>query len=380
MDLQPLTSAGQVDAMVSSLVVFALGGLLPGLLLTLSITLLSWNRQRAQQARDSVHSDSRLAPGFAVLKGTVEVLEGAAYAVRVRIWQSGVEWKSKQGLNHRWTEDQRVVEPLAFYLVQRSGQRIRVTPDKSVMLVDALDRSEPLGLDRRIVTAELSHGETVVANGILSRESDPKAAPASYRSSVGTGWVLRPANNDTMLLSAEPLDHRYSKRASVHRTWAFIFSGLLLVLNGLLFGNYHLLSVFGDVEQARVERTRKWTTSNKGKLTPHFGVEAVYKSSDGVSEVLSDEISYEAYVNLSRLPATNTARTIPFRVVSFWPSRHQVGSRPTLSVFVVLLSALANAGCLIGYVAHARSTRPWYDKRRVTHHGKGPLIASALDD
>lgn len=378
MDTDLLTAASQASAAVSSVLVFLFGGLVPGLLLTISATLAMWHRQRAVVAQQSVGSRTRLAPGYAVLSGTVQVLDGAPCAVRIRIWQKGIEWRTKQGYGHRWSEFRRTVETWPFYLVQRDGQRIRIEPRDKVFLVDALDRADPEDEDRRVLTAELSNGESVVADGTLTTDVDPHGAPASYRSAVGTGWVLRPPVNDKMLLSAEPLQDRYLRRAAIHRRWAWGFAAALIALNVLLFGNFHLISFFGDLVQARVERTETYKTRTKnGGIVLHYRVHASHAAGGAERWELTDDISDTAYIRLTQQRAEGG--TIPFRVVPFWPSRHQVGTRATLHGARVVIGSLAALLLGLGYVLHARRSLPWYDKRRVTHSGSGRLMGAALE-
>lgn len=257
---------------------------------------------------------------------------------------------------------------------------MRIEPGNKVFLVDSIDRADPDGLDeeRRVLTAELSDGENVVADGMLSRGLDPHGAPASYRSAVGTGWVLRPPLNDKMLLSSEPLEERYLKRATLHRRWAWGLGAALLALNFVVFGNFHVVSLFGDIVQARIERLTTWKTHTKnGGVVQHYGVEASYVTPAGELWTLSDDINASAYTALDQRKAE--AVTVPFRVVPFWPARHQVGTRATLYGPQIVVGFIANALLGLLYVMHARRTLPWYDKRRVVHSGSGRLSPVLLD-
>ncbi|MBI5537266.1 MAG: hypothetical protein HY898_31380 [Deltaproteobacteria bacterium] len=378
MDTDFLTASGQASATASSLLAFVLGGLVLGVLLTLAITLVFWHRQRAAIARESIHPSARLAPGNAVVQGKVEVQEGADYAVRIQIAQQGSEYKTKQGMRHRWVEDGREVDVLPFYVLTRAGERVRVEPRKDVFLVDMLDQVKAVGNDRRVVSAVLSPGETVAAHGILSRGLDPHGEPMSYRSTSGMGWVLHPPRAEPMLLSAEPLEDRYLRRAAFHRSWALGFAAALVVVNTLVLGNYHLASVFADVVQATVEGTRTWKTRSKNTTTTHFAVTARYQDSDGVARTLEDEVSAVAFVQLKAPIDPDKPVLVPFRVVSFWPSLHQIGTRPTLSSTAIILALLLDTSLIVGYLITARTSLPWYEKRRVVHSGAGSLSVDTL--
>lgn len=121
METDLLIAASRVSAAASSVCVFVLGGLLPGILLTIAATLALWHKQRALLAKQSVSPRARLATGYAVLSGNVQVLDGAPCAVRMKIWQKGFEYKTKQGWGHVWREVDRKVETWPFYLVDRAG-------------------------------------------------------------------------------------------------------------------------------------------------------------------------------------------------------------------------------------------------------------------
>jgi hypothetical protein len=379
MDTDLLIATSRASAAVSSVCVFVLCGLLPGVMLTVASTLALWHKQRALLAKQSVSSHARLAAGYAVLTGKVQVLDGAPCAVRMRIWQKGFEYKTKQGWGHVWREVDRKVDTWPFYLVERGGQRVRIEPRDKVFLVDSIDRADPDDLEegKRVLTAELSDGESVVADGTLMRDIDPHGSPASYRSAVGTGWVLRPPANDKMLLSSEPLQDRYLKRATLHRRWAWGLGVALLVLNTLVFGNFHMVSIFGDIVQARLEHATTWKTRTKnGGVVNHYAVEASYNAG-GERWELTDDVNASAYTMLAQ--RREQATTIPFRVVPFWPARHQVGTRATLYSAQIVIGFLFNAALGLLYVSNARRSLPWYDKRRVVHSGSGRLSPVLLD-
>jgi hypothetical protein len=92
-----------------------------------------------------------------------------------------------------------------------------------------------------------------------------------------------------MLLSAEPLEQRHTKRASIHRRWATTTAAALVLLSTLLFCNYHLLWAFGDAVEARVDGVCTLKTIHKhGRNTVHTGVDATFQRADGVSLALQD--------------------------------------------------------------------------------------------
>ncbi|HQP38261.1 MAG TPA: hypothetical protein PLI95_23915 [Polyangiaceae bacterium] len=368
MDTQSLVPYARFSPATSSLIVFVFGGLVFGIVLTLAITLWSWHRQRAKAARDSVRSDRFLAPGPNVLGGVVEPLDSSPFAVRFRITQSGVERQNKGAWHTTWTEDERTIEAHPFHLRLANGQHIRVEPGHDVFLVDALDQHERTSHATRTLTAELSRGERATVSGVLVREDTPGATPSGYRSSSSRSFVLRPPSLEPMLISAEPLEQRYLRRASVHGRMAIITAVVWIAFHLVAFGRYDLLSWFGEVVQATVVGTPTWTRSTKHGPVTHYGVVARYETADGRVRFLSDEVNASAWGRFSDKPG----QTVRFRVVDF-RNLACIGTRPTVSDVATAIGVAVNLALIIGYFVYSRTTRPWYDRKKLVQLERGRL-------
>lgn len=368
MDTQSLVTDSQFSPAMSSLIVFVLGGLVFGIVLTLALTLMSWHRQRAKAARDSVRSDRFLAPGPTVLTGTVATIDGAPHAIRVQIVQHGDERSNKGNWTTTWSEIERAVDARPFHLVFSTGQRILVEPGSDVFLVDALDQHTRNSHTTRTLAAELSPGERATVSGVLSWASAPGGQPTGYRSSSSRSFVLRRSALERMLISSEPLEERYLRRASVHRRVAVITAVVWIAFHLLAFGRYDLLSWRGDVVQATVVNTPTWNTSSKHGPVKHYGIEATYRTPDGRDRIVRDEINPYSWHRLSEKPG----QTVRFRVVDS-PAIECVGTRPTVSNMALVFSVIVNLALVIGYAIWARSKLPWYDRKKLVLLEQGRL-------
>lgn len=368
MNPELLIAASRLSPAASSVVVFLLGGLVFAVVLTVAATLLSWHRQRAQLARESVRSDKPMIAGPAVIAGTVSIDDGAPYAVRVEISQHGKEWQNKGAWYTTWKETSRRVESRPFHLVTARGASLRVEPGQDVFLVDALDREQHPTHEERILAAELSQGERVTLSGLMVWAHDPSVAPVSYRAQAGKALVLRPPRAEPMLISSEPLEERHLRHAKVHKRMLLITAIVWVVFHAIAFGRYDLLSWFGDVVQAQSERATTWTTSSKNGKTIHYGVEARYKDAGGEWRTVDDEVSYEAYVHFLRNPDTR----LPFRI--YEPlGLASVGVRPTISSSHAAIALVINIGLIVVYWAQVRAALAWYERRRLVQTVPGRL-------
>jgi len=363
-----LIAASRLSPAASSIVVFLLGGLVFAVVLTIAATLLSWHLQRARLARESVRTEKPPVAGPAVIAGTVSLEDASPYAVRVEIFQHGKEWQSKGAWYTTWKETSRRIDSRPFHLVTASGARIRVEPGQDVFLVDALDRETHPTQEERVMAAELSPGERVTISGVMVWARDPNVAPVSYRAQTGKALVLRPPRAEPMLISSEPLEARHLRHAKIHKRMVVITALAWVVFHAAAFGYYDLLSWFGDVEQARVERTTTWITRGKNSKTQHYGIEAKHRGADGNWREVDDEVSFEAYNHFRQNPDA----TVPFRV--YEPLGIAcVGMRPTIAKGTALFAVVVNLGLIIAYIAQARAALQWYERRRLVQTVPGRL-------
>ena len=241
-------------------------------------------------------------------------------------------------------------------------------PGDDVFLVDLLSRAESdraelppgLGPPQRVHTAQLSQPDFAYACGRLV----PPVPASAYRGAED-GYCLYPWQGK-MLLSAEPLEARYARRARFHTGWLLACAAAFLFTNGVLFGAYWLELACGRPVTAQSTGVRTWTTRGKHGPVRHYGVTAS-ATLDGQDVWLSSETSYAVYVHLGP-PAQ-----MPFLVVPFHPKTHDIGTQPTLNVFTCLFSLLVLGGVAGGYFLHTRHTRPWYERKKVVDVGKGPI-------
>jgi hypothetical protein len=333
-----------------------------GLLVVAAVALRLSLRQRraAAQADASFQPDAALVPGEAVVLGTVEREQGASVAVRVEIEQEGSESENSGIWSYRWTETNRKIHVHPFYLRHGSGGRIRVEPGEDVMLVDEMDGVIKVDLTRRIRVAELLPGAKVFAVGELRRAPDPEAPTAGYRQR-SEGTLLVPPRGRRMLLSSEPLGKRFARRAAFHLRWAVLAAVAALGFNAL-FASFHARRWLGETVEVRVTLVQHYESSDDDD---HF--EVTMLGPDHL--IFSDEVSRRDF---SRLHAGDKLQA---RYVPLWRSATAIGPDATASSGAYLAVPLLGVLALV-YGLRARSTRPWYERKKLVEKGDGRLADS----
>ena len=341
-----------------------------GVALVIAAVQLWVQRQRAQLARNAAAGGDIHAPGFAVVCGTVEMLDDAPFGVRIQIRQKGREWRTKHGWSHSWTETQRNVEVRPFQLTTASGAHVRVEPDARVFLVDGLDQTIDEGYAQRTRVAQLDAGETAAVSGVLLQAMIPGQF-VGYRSGQQLGWTLRPHRAERMLISTEPLEQRYVRRMRLHRKWFMLLVGAALVIHGGLLLPFHVMMLSGQVVFVSDFKVRTWTTTSKGHTHRHYGVHGQYVDDKGVTHEVDDSISPYAWGQLSGNPPAAQV-SLPFVVSSIAPGIYQVGTQPTGGISVVFSFALTVMSS-IAYWVHTQATRAWYERKLVVETKGGRL-------
>ncbi|HTN89253.1 MAG TPA: hypothetical protein VL242_36495 [Sorangium sp.] len=350
-----LVSRYHLDAWQSSLLVDVVAT--AGLLALAFIALRRSRRERraAAQAEASFRPDVELAPGEAVVMGTVEREQGADVAVRVEVEQEGTEAESSGVWSHEWSETNRKVRVHPFYLRHASGARVRVEPDEDVMLVDALRAIDEDHAVQRV--DELVPGEQVFAVGELRRAPDPEAPTQGYRERAQGYLLVPPSYGRPMLLSSEPLGQRFARRAAFHLRWAVAVAAAALAFNAV-FAPFHARRWLGETVTVSVTQLHE---NEEDDENTHY--EVSMRAADGAA--LSDEVSHADFVRLRGL------ERIKARYVPSWRSASTVG--PDVTVHSAAYIALPLFGALaLAYVLRAHSTRPWYEQKLV-EQGSGKL-------
>ncbi|XXX72489.1 hypothetical protein WMF30_33060 [Sorangium sp. So ce134] len=350
-----LVSNHHLDAWLSSLLVdgVATAGLL--VLAAYALRLSLRQRRAAAQAEASFDPGVALAPGEAVVKGTVERAQGADVAVRVEVEQEGSETESSGVWSHEWSETDRKVRVQPFYLRHASGARIRVEPGEDVMLVDALDGIILVDRKKRVRVAELVPGEEVFAVGELRRAPDPEAPTQGYRG-VAQGFLLVPRRWQRMLLSSEPLGQRFARRAAFHLRWG-AFAAVASIAFNAAFAGFHARRWLGETVDVRVTELLE---VERGDTDYH---EVTVQGEGGAAFV--DEVSFAVFARLRKGDALR-ARHVPS-----WPLASAIG--PGVTAHSAAWVALPLLGVLaFAYLIRAHSARPWYE-RKVVDQGTGKL-------
>ncbi len=328
-------------------------------ILGFGMLLLDAQRRKSREAREahladaSVHINPTLAPGPAVLFGTVEYAQAADAAVRVDIDQDGEEWENSGSWSHKWTEKNRRVHVEPFYVRVNPDKRIRVEPTRDVFLVDDMDGVIRVDLMKRTRFAQLVPGEEVYASGELVRGQDPEAIGESsgYRSARET-LVLRPRAGEPMLLSSQPLGDRHQARVAFYSTAMFWIGAVMLCLH-VAFGGVHLRLFFGETIAAKITKLEHYTTrDDDDNETDHYRVTA--EAPGGIT--LSDHVDFDFF------PSLREGEDVPFRFVpGIFSNRSTIGSEITVH---------AGAFCFLPILAvvywiyrhQEKKSKPWYER------------------
>ena len=357
-----LLPSSHMAAALAAILVYGVGG--AGVLwLVLSAAWKAHAQGRlARLEEESLDASTILAPGLAVLGGTVQYAEDTDMAVRVEVDQMGTEHESSGTWSHRWTEVDRRVRVRPFYLLHVSRARIRVEPDDNVYLVDEMDGMILVNRARRTRTAELTPGERVNVRGVLERGPDPEIRGRAYRDDQ-QGWVLRPPPGDRMLISSEPLGARFLARARFHAFWAILVAVMFAPVQVVLMP-FHLALWSGETVQASVVVTDMTTGKDSDDAPYEYWLRATAPTAQGPIEI-NDEISRVDFEK------TKAGQAIWARVVPSVPRYSHIGSTASLH-----LGWLALAGVLVFvraiYAMTSHATLPWY-QRKVVDTGSGRL-------
>jgi hypothetical protein len=384
LDTSDYATSGTASPASAAITVALIG--VAGFVSLLVLAIVLW-RQAAARARAATVAETeaekrKLSPGYAIVHGQVETGD-ALPAVSVRIRQGGRDYRVKNGWRHVWTEIDRQIDARPFVLRLVSGERVKVVPGNDVLLVDFLDvgtiepiasgdgqRAGPEVYVTRLRTASLSPNDFAYATGRLV----PPVSAAAYRGGEEV-YSLHPLPRDKMLISAEPLEERYARRADFHLRWTLACAAALLFANGVLFGTYWTELVSGRLVDAHAVQVRTWTTSGKHGPNFHYSVNA-FGTLDGRDLPLTTNTNFAFYQSAKSDLARGRAVPVPFIVVPSSPQIYAVGTRPTLGLLTCVFAWFLFSGLASGYYLRARHTRPWYDRDKVVDAGSGPIGAS----
>jgi hypothetical protein len=353
----------------ASAVTVALVGLVG--LVSLLVVALGCFRQAALRARAARAAEAKsehrgLRPGFAVVHGRVETDDGEP-AVRVAIRQRGRTYQAKGGVRHVWAEFDRQIVARSFFLRLASEERVKVEPGDDVLFVDLLSTTEQSAAQAtRVRTAELTSKDSAYAVGRLF----PPRPAVAYRS-ADEGFCLRPAEGERMLISTEPLEDRYLRRAAFHRAWLLACLSAFVFVNALVFEPYWCALLFAEPITASAVDTRTWTTRGKHGPVSHYQVVST-GTVDGHAFRLASDTNRTYYTEVHDSLSKGSVE-VPLLVSPPQPYAAVLGTRPALSVVRGFVSWFALLGLSVGYALSSRRARPWYERKKVVDTGSGSL-------
>ncbi|HQY61265.1 MAG: hypothetical protein IPF92_05560 [Myxococcales bacterium] len=254
---------------------------------------------------------------------------------------------------HAWLEVGRRIEARPFYLVTDEGERVRVDPSGTLLVIaDRVDLGSTVPM-RRQRAARLVRDQVVVARGALGRAYD----------GVHAEWRLTPSREGPMVLAdARRLAERHEPRASFLRNASLAATSAFLFTNMLLGFPFVAASLRGTSEDATVLQVERHVSRTKGSV-----------SSWGTVNVVGES----GYKAAFRVPAERCSTLEPaqgrrakVRIVHVGGFA-SLGSVPTLNGFA-LLGAFALSLVAAGLTWSGYSARiPWYEAGAPEVRGSG---------
>jgi hypothetical protein len=325
------------------------------------------SQRAARQAKRLEESALPLYEGARFVAGYVELAEGSTTAIRVTIKQEGTQTEYKNKYSHKWTEFDRHVEAVPFYVRTANGERVRVEPPIDVMLVDKLDQMEWHEMTRRRRRAELVPAERAVIEGVLRRGPDPELQKSgSYRAATATGWIMHPTKKGGMSVSAESLSRRHELRTRAF-AWTAAWGIFLGIVAMSVVVPYRARLLFGKTVVANYLGKETYETVNgKGGRQTHYAARVFFEKEHG--GVLQERFDVDAK-EYSALP-TSPGR-IWLRYVSAYPWATALGRNASVASWQLLIAA-AILGMGLYRIGRTHRHRRWYEGQ-VVEEGTGIL-------
>jgi hypothetical protein len=358
-------SAEHLPSGLSLLLVYGL--LTPSLLYLLGRALAGTlvNLRRALAANRRLHTDAPLAPGPAVVRGSLR--RGDDGAVRIDVEQSVARTipplpKQPGSGRYEWSETARHRTARPFVLTLDSGASLHVEPgQRRTLLAELGPPGTPfgeLGDRRRTRTAQLRSDQAIVIAGELVAAGEPIGG--GYREAPERALVMRPPAAGPMVLASDSLGRRYLQRARFWAAWTLAALLAAAVAHGGLLSGYHLRVWRGAAVSATVTELQYWAPNGPKSAT--FIVHGITAG----GEIVRDALAGRSFGGL-----TQGAQT-PFVVVPGHRVRAQIGLRPEAPLLAVLILLAGTVVLLFAFHRTIVTSRPWYHPRPVVD--REPLV------
>ncbi|MBK8251985.1 MAG: hypothetical protein IPK82_04885 [Polyangiaceae bacterium] len=348
-----------------SLVLTALLLLLVGIPLVFSVWRHVVYREQARLARLIEKKPLELKAGPVLLKGRVETEDGAS-AIVLEIDQVGREWQNKNNWSHEWKEKHRTVDVRPFKLRLPSGEVVQVIADDRVRIVDSLETASYKDSYRKR-RAAIDNKETVWISGELSHEGQTGGKTGAYRAGPAN-WILRSPRTSRMEIASGSLNAQFEYWSRFYRLASLILMGLGTLFATVIVGPFLALTLFGQTEMTPILRTSTYTTTNKGKTYHHYVIHGQLGEKGRLAQV-SDEVDPYLY----NLATDKTVTKVPFVYVPTATWIHEVGTRPHLSLWRLIVGLFAGIMTFGFFWGLRKTAMPWYEQVQVTERGNGRL-------
>ncbi len=325
------------------------------------------SRRAALQAKRLEQSTLPMYEGARFVAGYVELAEGSTTAIRVTIEQQGTQTEVKNKYSHEWTEIDRQIEAIPFYVRTANGERVRVEPPIDVMLVDKLDQMEWHEMTRRRRRAELVPAERAVIEGVLRRGPDPELQKSgSYRAATAMGWIMHPTKKGGMFVSAESLSRRHELRARAF-AWTTVWAIVLGIFAMSMVVPYRVRLLFGKTVVANYLGKETYETRNsKGQTRKHYCARVFLDEESGRLLQERFDVDPNEFTSLPTAPGRIWLRYVPA-----YPWATTLGKNASVASWQIFLAA-AILGLSLYRIGRAYRHRRWYEGQ-VVEQGQGIL-------
>ena len=346
-----------------------LGCLFGGLLLFAhSLRSSVFHLRSARSAHALETSPPPLAPGPITVRGTV-VRDGRGPVFELRIRQHGEDYRGRNGANaHTWAEVDRTRAVRPFWLdLPIGGHRIWVEPHPDVVFMGELvpaPRNARTPREARTCVAQLVAGDSVSITGELSRGPVPgEGSSEGYRDGL-TGWVLKsPAG---ALWSPQDLARHGRRWAPFHLLWVWGAVLFVALSQGALYAHFYDVALNGVVCRGEIV-----ALASHG--SPRVGNEYYVVHGETDEDCPAPGAVVEGPVSAASFDTLSEGQIVDWLVVPERRTHHVLGTTPVLDLRVLFGVVLLLVATAVGYYFHWRSLRSWWDQRKVTQHGRGPL-------
>ena len=357
------STEGHAPVILSAIVAYGVAAV-PLIAVVVYASWQLWHHARLVAHFRRIKTQSTSTAAVRAVRGHVVLDEGVPFALRVEVHQKGKTWTSKSATYHSWTETGRRVDARDFRLASEDGVLAQVQVNGDALLCIPFLRATGDNDDRAIV-AQIGHGDEVTVIGrVFERGSAPLSS--AYRGGALPQRVIRAPAGHRLVVSTTSLTEAFRRRMLLHARCLGVALAAILVTHGLDLLGYHVRWRSREVESAVVEGKRAVRGS---KSTTYY---LSVRTSSGLR--IEQSATHACYV-----PA-RVGDQVEVLTVTGYPQWTLLGSSNTAHAFWLGMGTLLGLGMPLWNRGRLRTSGPWYLRKKVDMHCKGPPDLQALPE